>query len=284
MIEKGITMFYFLALAGTMGSCQVNNTSPVEKYLDKKSWDSLFPHRYGKDAKSPQKKKTDFYSFGAFVSAAKHFPLFLAEGNDSTRRRELAAFLANIAQETSGGWASAPGGYYKWGLYFTEEQFSDGAQSAYADTAKRNYAPVAGKFYYGRGPKQLSWNYNYGQLSEAWFGNKDSLLQHPERLAEDPVLSFASAIWFWMAAQPPKPSCHDIMTGKWQPTAADLDKGRLPGFGATVNVINGGIECGTGATAERTKYRYGYYHYFCGILQVAPGPGTSCAGQAPFGR
>jgi hypothetical protein len=36
-------------------------------------------------------------------------------------RRELAAFLANIAQETSGGWNDAPGGYYKWGLYFIEE-------------------------------------------------------------------------------------------------------------------------------------------------------------------
>jgi hypothetical protein len=49
------------------------------------------------------------------VEAAKHFPDFL-NGDADTQKRELAAFLANIAQETSGGWAEAPGGYFKWGL------------------------------------------------------------------------------------------------------------------------------------------------------------------------
>ena len=33
----------------------------------------------------------------------------------------MSAFLANIAQETSGGWSNAPEGYFKWGLYFLEE-------------------------------------------------------------------------------------------------------------------------------------------------------------------
>lgn len=46
------------------------------------------------------------------------------------------------------------------------------------------------------------------------------------------------------------------------PTADDIQKGRLPGFGATVNVINGGVECGTGADSSKTKYRYQYYQYF----------------------
>ena len=39
----------------------------------------------------------------------------------------------------------------------------------------------------------------------------------------------------------PKPSCHDIMVGKWIPSKEIQLKGRLPGFGVTVNVINGGI-------------------------------------------
>jgi hypothetical protein len=63
------------------------------------------------------------------------------------------------------------------------------------------------------------------------------LLQRPETLSKDPVLSFASAIWFWMTPQFPKPSCHDIMVGEWIPTANDTLKRRMPGFGATANVI-----------------------------------------------
>ncbi|MDQ6890195.1 MAG: chitinase [Bacteroidota bacterium] len=176
------------------------NTSKtnVTKYLNEKKWNDLFPHRYGIGIKDSINHNPDFYSFEAFVATAKMFPLFLSEGNETIQKREFAAFLANIAQETSGGWPTAPGGYFKWGLYFLEEGGS-GHTNIYNDTSKKNYPGVNGKYYYGRGPKQLTWNYNYGQFSEAWFGNKDTLLLHPELLSKDPVLSFASALWFWMA-------------------------------------------------------------------------------------
>jgi basic endochitinase B len=254
--------------------------SSVTRYLNEKTWNVLFPNRVG--VGNNHIDKIDFYSFKAFATAASLFPAFLNEGEESTRKRELAAFLANIAQETSGGWASAPGGYFKWGLYYLEEK-PNNQPLAYTDTSKKNYPPVAGKLYYGRGPKQLSWNYNYGQFSEAWFGTKDSLLLHPEWLIKDPVLSFASAIWFWMTPQHPKPSCHDIITGKWEPTQDDIQNGRLPGFGATVNVINGGVECGRGTDLKQTKYRYDYYTYFCQYFHVDPGPNISCANQKQFG-
>lgn len=256
-----------------------HNRSKLSKYLNESKWNALFPNRHGLH-KGAVNHKQDFYSFNSFLQAAKLFPAFLSEGDDSTQRRELAAFLANIAQETSGGWADAPGGYFKWGLYYLEEN----QKSDYADTVNKNYAPVPGKSYFGRGPKQLSWNYNYGQFSEAWYGSKDSLLQHPERLSSDPVLSFASAIWFWMTPQYPKPSCHDVMVGKWKPTEDDLKKGRVPGFGATVNVINGGVECGQGSDMQQTTYRYQYYQYFCRYFKVSPGENVNCGKQIPFGR
>lgn len=256
-----------------------NSGGNVTKYLTKKTWGQLFPHRYGVGAKS----YTDFYSFDAFVTAAKLFPSFLADGDDTLQKRELAAFLANISQETGGGWDDAPGGYFKWGLYFLKETFN-GKPKMYADTSSKNYPPVAGKFYYGRGPKQLSWNYNYGQFSEAWYGNKDTLLQNPDLLSADPVLSFASAIWFWMTPQFPKPSCHDIMVNKWKPTDNDIQKKRLPGFGATVNVINGGVECGNAVAFDKTYYRYKYYLYFCKYFNVSPGDNISCSNQKPFGQ
>ena len=68
----------------------------VPNYLDAASWDKLFPHR------------DPLYTFQAFQAAAARFPGFLSEAASEGRRRELAAFLANIAQETSGGWAQAP--------------------------------------------------------------------------------------------------------------------------------------------------------------------------------
>ncbi|MBF8456869.1 chitinase [Kaistella sp. G5-32] len=251
-------------------------------YLNEKKWNELFPNRYGINSKNPQKNAPDFYSFKSFVAAALIYPDFL-KGDAETQKRELAAFLANIAQETSGGWAEAPGGYFKWGLYFLEEK-QEGVPNDYADFSKVNYPPVAGEKYFGRGPKQLSWNYNYGQFSEAWFGSKDKLLQHPELLSQDPVLSFASAIWFWMTPQFPKPSCHDIMNGNWKPNEKDIQNGRLPGFGATVNVINGGVECGNGTDLQKTKYRYEYYKYFCDYFKVSPGDNISCSTQKPFGQ
>jgi basic endochitinase B len=260
----------------------VQHKSGISLYLNAAKWNELFPNRLGFDAKKRKKNSNDFFSYKAFLTAAHVFPEFLS-GDAFTQKRELAAFLANIAQETSGGWAEAPGGYFKWGLCFCEEKQENGT-NIYADTTKKNYPPVAGKAYYGRGPKQLSWNYNYGQFSEAWFGCKDTLLQHPEMLSSDPVLSFASAIWFWMTPQYPKPSCHDIMIGKWKPTDADLQKGRIPGFGATVNVINGGVECGIGKDLEKTSYRYQYYQYFCNFFGVLPGENISCSNQKPFGQ
>ncbi|MDP4239607.1 MAG: chitinase [Bacteroidota bacterium] len=256
--------------------------SSLPKLLNEAKWNELFPNRSGHGKFNLKKNAPDFYSFRAFVAAARFFPEFLS-GSRTSQKRELAAFLANIAQETSGGWANAPGGYFTWGLFFVEET-EGSATNRYANFTKKNYPPVPGKSYYGRGPKQLSWNYNYGQFSEAWYGTKDSLLLHPEKLAQDPVLSFASAIWFWMTPQFPKPSCHDIMTGKWNPTPNDLLKGRVPGFGATVNVINGGVECGAGTDLEKTAYRYKYYRYFCTYFHVSPGENISCSNQKPFGQ
>ncbi len=250
-------------------------SSALSHYLNESSWNKLFPHRYALGTGGKE-----FYSFKALEIATAKFPDFLNEKEDIARRRELAAFLANIAQETSGGWAQAPGGYFTWGLFFIKEK----STNPYNDTSKHRYPGVVGKAYVGRGPAQLSWNYNYGQFSEAWYGDKQTLLDDPDKLTEDPVLSFGSALWFWMTPQHPKPSCHDIMAGTWAPTADDIAKGRHPGFGATVNIINGGVECGSGRDQQRTTYRYAYYKYFCQFLNVAPGEHIECTDQTPFGQ
>lgn len=293
MYKSFILIVLLLFSVGTYGQntieikplCEMNtqrSKTALTHWLNQKKWNEIFPHRFGEQNRFVHPNSSDFYSFRNFVRAARYFPTFIS-GSAVIQKRELAAFLANIAQETSGGWDNAPGGYFKWGLYYLEEK-QNAVKNLYADTTQKNYPPVAGVNYHGRGPKQLSWNYNYGQFSEAWYGNKDTLLLHPERLIEDPVLSFASAIWFWMTAQFPKPSCHDIMTDKWKPTETDLQKNRVPGFGTTVNVINGGVECGLKSELPTTQHRYAYYQYFCRYFHVKPGENITCTNQTPFGQ
>ncbi|MEI8074464.1 MAG: chitinase [Bacteroidota bacterium] len=293
IISFFLALFFLQACAAvndetddTIVANKKNTQTNLTKFLDAKKWDSVFPNRFH-ISKYPDSSfkgviKNDFYSFDAFVAAAKLFPIFLGDGNDSIQRRELAAFLANISHETSGGWEDAPGGMYQWGLYFIQEKGFPNQQFNYADTSKKKWMPVIGNSYHGRGPMQLSWNYNYGQFSEAYFGNKQILLDNPDLLLKDSVLCFASAIWFWVRDQYPKPSCHDLMAGQWEPTAKDIAGGRGLGFGTVVNVINGGIECGQNHS-EQTKYRYGYYQYFCDFLHIDKGPNAECSTQKPFG-
>ncbi|KAJ4955142.1 hypothetical protein NE237_011925 [Protea cynaroides] len=84
-----------------------------------------------------------------------------------------------------------------------------------------HYPCVTDRGYYGRGPLQLSWNYNYGAA-----GNSIGFdgLNYPETVANDVVTSFKTALWFWMN------NCHSIITSG-------------QGFGATIQAINGAIEC-----------------------------------------
>ncbi|MES2332610.1 MAG: chitinase [Bacteroidota bacterium] len=279
-----IILLAFFILAGIDTYAQQSN---LRKYLTEKKWNELFPNRIGISAGTdPSKKKStgkDLYSFKAFLAAADSFPQFLVHNDTIIQKRELCAFLANIAYENGGGWDDAPGGYYKWGLHFAEEVTCAKGCPQYSDTTKKIYPPIPGRSYHGRGPLQLSWNYNYGQFSEAYLKDKNILLNDPSLLTKDPVICFASALWFWTTPQFPKPSCHDIISGAWKPSAKDLDGGRLPGFGSVVNVINGGIECGPTGAAD-TRYRYGYYRFFCKYFNVDPGLNIECTSQKPFGQ
>merc|ERR1712224_798379 len=55
--------------------------------------------------------------------------------------------------------------------------------------------------YHGRGPMQLSWNYNYAPAGvdlRPLVGDPSlDLLANPEKITSDPKLAFATAIYFW---------------------------------------------------------------------------------------
>ncbi|WP_158250355.1 glycosyl hydrolase family 18 protein [Aquimarina sp. I32.4] len=191
---------------------------------------------------------------------------FLEEGTLETRKRELSAFFANISHETTGGWDTAPGGRFSWGLHFNEEK----TDAPYVAANDPHYPATPGQSYKGRGPIQLSYNFNYGAASHIIFGDKQILLDNPGKVLEDSALAFETAIWFWMTPQYPKPSAHTVMADTWIPNELDIEKNRVPGLGMTVNIINGGIECGHGGASEKGQVadRIGYYERFTGIYNI----------------
>ena len=192
-------------------------------------------------------------------------------------KRELAAFLANISKETTGGWQLPVGGgsagdYAQWGLYFVHEvgYNSTNGVGTYSQ-ASTDYPPNSTKGYYGRGPIQLSWNYNYGQFSKFLYNDINVLLNNPDLIQEDGALAFKSAIWFWMMPQCPKPSCHQAMHNLLAPQSGVYTSSKMykKGFAHTNNIINGGLECrntSSAAFTQKVVLRSEIYKYYLAIL------------------
>jgi len=118
----------------------------------------------------------------------------------------LAGIFAHWGQET-GKRDPTDGDFWTQALYWVQEIRCNGtndqscnyAQGGWASTA---WPPQAGKQYYGRGPFQLSWNYNYGAFSNVFapssYNSKMYLLENPELVHQDGSLAMAAGIWFYM--------------------------------------------------------------------------------------
>ncbi len=192
------------------------------------------------------------------------FENFCNTGNDKNDRRELAAFFSNITKETTGGTTEVFSGqdnsHSKWGLYFLKEV---NPWSSYV-ASSTDYPGASGKTYEGRGPIQLSWNYNYGRFSDFLYGDKSVLLNNPDELSTNGVTSFKSAIWFWMTPQCPKPSCHQVMHEIHDESAVSYSQTKMSkkGFLHTINIINGAVECRNTSLISKVQLRADLYSYF----------------------
>ncbi|MCT7519244.1 glycoside hydrolase family 19 protein, partial [Aliarcobacter cryaerophilus] len=243
----------------------------VSSIITKSMFEDMLKHR--NDDACPAK---GFYTYSAFLTATRLYPKFGNTGDYKTQKRELAAFFAQTSHETT---ERGEGDKQAWGYCLKEEVNPTGD---YCDqSTSKKYPCYRGRSYHGRGPMQISYNYNYGQASRAIFGDKTRLLKNPELVSNDPVIAFKTAIWFWMTPQSPKPSCHDVVTERWVPSNADANAGRFPGFGVTTNIINGGLECGNGHN-EKPRDRVLFNKRYCGKLGVNHGPNLSCYDQRPF--
>jgi chitinase len=120
-------------------------------------------------------------------------------------------------------------------------------------------------------------NYNYGPASAAVGAN---ILADPNLVSEDPVIAFKTSFWFWTTPSGTIPSIHEVLVGEWKPTEADIEASRKPGFGVTIDIINGAIECGT--VTPQAQNRILYFKEFCKFLNVSTGPNLSCAHMQPW--
>ncbi|GLJ38902.1 hypothetical protein SUGI_0793020 [Cryptomeria japonica] len=192
-------------------------------------------------------KGKGFYNYNAFINAANAFKGFGTSGSSDVNKRELAAYFANAGHETGGEvYIAYTSPFLK--LFFFIEQIIliQNPGSDYCDSSNTHYPCKAGKRYYGRGPLQLSWNYNYGTA-----GNylKFDGLNNPEIVASDSTISFKTAVWFWMVNS----NCHKAITNG-------------QGFGATIRAING-MEC-NGGNSGAVSSRVNYYQKFCKQLNI----------------
>jgi chitinase len=250
-------------------------TCSLSQIFSQAQWDTLFPHANyaGNNAASNPNYagQASPFTYSNFITAAASYRDFACTGDLATRQRELAAFLAQTSHETTGGTRGASDQFF-WGYCFSRELTC----STYCGGDTTTYPCTAGKSYCGRGPIQLSWNYNYGQASAAIFGNKNTLLTDPDQVSTNGVTAFKTALWFWMTAQGAKPSCHDVMTGAYVSSG-----NRVAGFGLTTNIINGGIECGY-ATPDAVTDRVGFFSRYTSFFGVSTGNNLYCDAMTPY--
>merc|ERR1711870_34380 len=200
-----------------------NMTSMQGQDLVCPTW--LIPHFAEALPYYDKQPKFGTYSCSGMVTAAGKYGIKFDDSDAS--KVEAAAFIANVGHETNG-------------LHDLEEidksDYCDACKSScpcQCDSCKC----AAGQEYFGRGPLQLSWNYNYHyfQIDKRNPVSADLVAQPSEVLA-NPARGWESAMWFWNA-----PRAGFAASDK---TISQILAGDASNFGETIKRING-MECKT---------------------------------------
>ncbi|MES1919165.1 hypothetical protein MHBO_001029 [Bonamia ostreae] len=259
-------------------SDSTSGSKNVEDWFKPNEWDVLFPYMDYILCNNSGR-----FTYDAFITAAKKWRSkgFLNSGDHEKDRRELAAFFGQTSHETTGGggtWTyDLPGSPspFEFGYCFWDEL--NGHLSPYC-AVDPTYPCEPGKWYSGRGPLQLSYNYNYGQFGDAI--GRPEILKRPELLDEDPSLAFEGAMWFWMTPQYLKPSCHDVIDDI---VTTSQTNGKPLGFGLLTVIINGG-EChwASGNESEFSSDRIGFYKRYLEYFGVSDSREMGCKDIRPY--
>ncbi|MYS75425.1 chitinase, partial [Streptomyces sp. SID5926] len=130
----------------------------------------------------------------------------------------------------------------------------------YCDASQPYGCPAGNDKYYGRGPVQLSWNFNYKAAGDAL---GIDLLNNPDLVQNDSAVAWKTGLWYWNTQTGPGTMTpHDAMVNG-------------AGFGETIRSINGSLEC-DGGNPGQVQSRIDNYERFTQLLGVEPGGNLSC--------
>ncbi|MEU0841896.1 glycoside hydrolase family 19 protein [Streptomyces sp. NPDC005962] len=208
--------------------------NPSGFVVSEAQFNQMFPSRNG------------FYSYQGLTAALSAYPGFANTGSDTVKKQEAAAFLANVSHETGG-------------LVHIVEQ-NQANYPHYCDWNQPYGCPAGQAAYYGRGPIQLSWNFNYKAAGDAL---GIDLLGNPWLVQNDAAVSWKTALWYWNTQTGP---------GTMTPHNAMVNQ---RGFGETIRSINGSLEC-NGGNPGQVQSRINAYQNFVRILGTTPGSNLSC--------
>ncbi|MEO6089844.1 MAG: glycoside hydrolase family 19 protein [Umezawaea sp.] len=190
--------------------------------------------------------RNSFYTYSGLTAALSAYPGFAKTGSDTVKKQEAAAFLANVNHETGGL------------VYIVEQNTAN--YPHYCDTSQPYGCPAGTAAYYGRGPIQLSWNFNYKAAGDAL---GIDLLGNPWQVERDASVAWKTGLWYWNTQSGP---------GTMTPHNAMVNGA---GFGETIRSINGSLECG-GRNPAQVQSRVDAYNRFVQVLGTTAGNNLYC--------
>jgi predicted chitinase len=214
--------------------CDGGNQQPSAFPVSESQFNQMFPNR------------NSFYTYSGLINALGAYPAFANTGDDTTKKREAAAFLANVNHETGG-------------LVYIKE-INEANYPHYCDWGQPYGCPAGQAAYYGRGPIQLSWNFNYKAAGDAL---GIDLLNNPWQVEQNASVAWKTGLWYWNTQTGP---------GTMTPHNAMVNGA---GFGETIRSINGSLEC-NGGNPGQVQSRVDAYQRFTQLLGVSPGTNLYC--------
>ncbi|MFE3094013.1 chitinase [Streptomyces sp. NPDC059248] len=208
--------------------------NPGDFVVSEAQFNQMFPNR------------NPFYTYSGLKAALAAYPGFANTGGETIKKQEAAAFLANISHETGGL------------VHIVESNQAN--YPHYCDRSRPYGCPAGQAAYYGRGPIQLSWNFNYKAAGDAL---GIDLLNNPSLVQNNAAVAWKTALWYWNTQSGP-----GTMTGH----AAMVNQA---GFGQTIWSINGSLECNGGHPAQ-VQSRVNNYTRFTQMLGVPTGGNLYC--------
>ncbi|PTM93212.1 chitinase [Streptomyces sp. VMFN-G11Ma] len=224
-----------LALGGAVVALQPAPSASAAGFVVSESqFNQMFPNR------------NSFYTYSGLTDALSAYPAFANTGSDTVKKQEAAAFLANVSHETGGL------------VYVVEQNTSN--YPHYCDASQPYSCPAGQAAYYGRGPIQLSWNFNYKAAGDAL---GIDLLNNPYQVEQNASVAWKTGLWYWDTQSGP---------GTMTPHNAMVNGA---GFGQTIRSINGSLEC-DGKNPAQVQSRVDAYQRFTQVLGVSPGDNLYC--------